>query len=606
MVSPNELEINLDILTPVVDLYEFKINNYANKKDINFFTKGFADVDSVIEECGIISTDANIKDHTHYLSSCDVIKTDTNKKQWITDMKELENGFNNCEDLSPVRLIKDIYYEYTNIQSKNSVFLHSDNKNTIWHKFYTKWAHHIDSTLNIINDKYSKLLDKSQIINSYIHIITSNDKEKIIIIGDLHGSMHTFLRIIFRLHKFNILNLKTFKLEPNYRLVFLGDVVDRGIYSFEILCIIFKLIEINNDNFLDPIVIYNRGNHEDKKTNINHDGLCKEIVVRSGQKEKLNILCDINNSNNNEHNDFLNIYSKINATYLNMSSAIILQTKLNNKNYKFYLCHGGFAPESLDQNNNITKKINSASDNQNSIIYLDNLEQQISIQWSDFDDTNYLENNTNINIGLIVNSQRGAAYIYNKYHVYKFMKTNNINFIIRGHQDNYNNNYLFSNNQINEIHTHGQHSVMPGFSLSLSLPLNNNTNYEFMGNKSNIVLFNKNITFDQRTRGPIARILADSVEYKCENEYYYSNSDLENNVVLYPVLTISTNTDNGRSLNADSWALLRFDKTYKDMKIGTEIKFLPLNTKHNIENLQIKKYILKKEISEFKNYTLKN
>ena len=65
---------------------------------------------------------------------------------------------------------------------------------------------------------------------------------------------------------YGIINLKKFIINDPYKIIFLGDIIDRGIYSLDILNIIFKLIINNNKvkKLNDIKIIFIRGNHETK------------------------------------------------------------------------------------------------------------------------------------------------------------------------------------------------------------------------------------------------------------------------------------------------------------------------------------------------------
>ena len=77
--------------------------------------------------------------------------------------------------------------------------------------------------------------------------------------GDFHGSFHTFFRLMLRLELSGILT--NYELKEGYKMVFCGDILDRGNYALEIVTFILQLIINNPGN-----VIYNRGNHEDQFT----------------------------------------------------------------------------------------------------------------------------------------------------------------------------------------------------------------------------------------------------------------------------------------------------------------------------------------------------
>lgn len=53
---------------------------------------------------------------------------------------------------------------------------------------------------------------------------------KVVVIGDIHGQLFDLLHM-----------LKKFPKMPEANLLFLGDYVDRGIYSLEVLVLLFTL-----------------------------------------------------------------------------------------------------------------------------------------------------------------------------------------------------------------------------------------------------------------------------------------------------------------------------------------------------------------------------
>ena len=146
------------------------------------------------------------------------------------------------------------------------------------------------------------------------------------------------------------------------------------------------------------------------------------------------------------------------------------------------------------------------------------------------------------------NTSRGIGCTINKYHVKEFLDNNNINFIIRGHQDDYANSYLLSNYK---------NTTFYGVRLA-DEEIN-----------SDIIYYNNKTINNDKRMGSIARILLDKNKFTNKNnKYYYSEKKNKNDVSneIYPVLTISTNTDVNRSLTSDSFLLLRFDLKQNNVK----------------------------------------
>jgi hypothetical protein len=78
------------------------------------------------------------------------------------------------------------------------------------------------------------------------------------------------------------------KINDGYKIVFLGDVIDRGQYSSEIVFIIFLLIYVNNlddangNSVIEkPKIYYIRGNHEDIYWS-SHTGFKDELEKKCG------------------------------------------------------------------------------------------------------------------------------------------------------------------------------------------------------------------------------------------------------------------------------------------------------------------------------------
>ena len=551
--KPKPKQIPMIPMIPMIDLYEFKIEGYQIDST-NAFSKGFTN--SKKNQCAKISTDGRFRNTNSLLSSCDVIET-SDDEDWEKLIKEdFRDGFYR-NDTSLFSLIKDIYYEYKLFESKTNISYISHENRGPYKRFCEKWwKPELEKTIKLLSNKYESFLrsnsDHSVDIiknDSYIQTLDVLETEKIIMIGDVHGSVHTFLRHLFRFHRLNILNLKTFKLSPGFRLIFLGDVVDRGQFALEIITIIFKLMEVNNTDLNSPQIIYNRGNHEEISQNREQFG--KELIMKcEGESEQETIIFIIND------------------LYQLFPSAVILKVSVDSKPYRFWLCHGGFDLSLLDENSQLSKDVQACD---KKIIKFYEANQQENVRWCDFSNIMTSDGKPQFN------SNRGGGYNYNMYHVAKFMSINHINFIIRGHQDNYDNNYLFSSDY--KITTAdrlaGPHvkSKMPGFGLNSSA----RKKAELIGGEGYKVVINNNqFSTPTRVAGPITRLIADSLRYNITAVgdqgnvlfAYADNPQLTdatgNPLMVFPVLTISTNTDIDRDLDADSFVILRFDKNLSD------------------------------------------
>lgn len=228
---------------------------------------------------------------------------------------------------------------------------------------------------------------------------------------------------------------------------------------------------------------------------------------------------------------------KLNLLFSALPSAVII----NNQNkYKYWCCHGGFPPDLvINLKDNIFTLINNITDAKD-------------IRWSDFG----LPDVTNT----VPFGPSGRGETLKKYGMkgtLDFLERNSINYIIRGHQDSYGNSILFDDD---------------GNKLIISDP-------EF-DTLEDMLYYNTNPkTYNNRANGPIARLIP---------VYHYSN--------IFPVLTISTNTDNGRNLNSDSFILLRFDIKKDNIEDFTRNTLsIMQNIKETLKNKNINRNIIMKK-----------
>lgn len=137
--------------------------------------------------------------------------------------------------------------------------------------------------------------------------ISKTELPGVIIVGDLHGNFHDLNYII---KKFGIPG-------KNYRFVFNGDFVDRGLQQIEVLVtLLYAFMLYPNRVFL------NRGNHEDKSLNLSKNfnpNFKKDICKKYGKYASA-------------------IFNEAIKTFRYLPLATIVQNKVN---YRVFITHGG-------------------------------------------------------------------------------------------------------------------------------------------------------------------------------------------------------------------------------------------------------------------------
>lgn len=306
----------------------------------------------------------------------------------------------------------DVLTENRNLQdvNKNFKFYKNKYKNNL-QKGKPKSANN-KYMRDILNNEI-KLRSSGTDTESYIYRWDVNN-DKVFIFGDLHGSFHTFFRSMMRLHYCGIIN-ENFEIKEGYRILFCGDIVDRGQYSLEILSFIFQLIKNNEDK-----VYMIRGNHETteiygRKTFHNEPkNLTDEFKTKKlNKKQQSNIRNFINNS----------------------PVAIILVC--NGK--KIWCCHGSI-PYDLDNKilcniKDLIEFIKNENNEENKIFKCNNNLTRY-IMWTDL-----------IYGNIETYTRRGIIGLkdINYEKLEKLFLLLGIDFMIRGHQDNDFNTTLFHN-----------------------------------------------------------------------------------------------------------------------------------------------------------------
>ena len=115
--------------------------------------------------------------------------------------------------------------------------------------------------------------------NMILELKKEDPQDKVIVIGDLHGDLKSLIKLI-----------EIIKLENPKNVIFLGDIVDRGLYQLECLILILALkIKDSNKYYLL------RGNHETLEVNRNY-GFFQDFLNRFKDPKKFNQVTAIYNA----------------------------------------------------------------------------------------------------------------------------------------------------------------------------------------------------------------------------------------------------------------------------------------------------------------------
>lgn len=191
----------------------------------------------------------------------------------------------------------------------------------------------------------------------------------LVVIGDIHGNIHDLLRILIEVPVYQ------------HKCVFLGDYVDRGSYSLDVITLLFALKLQYPEN-----VVLLRGNHEFRSTNSVY-GFQKEIQERY-------------------HSD--DLWNKFNEVFDYMPIAADVAGKI-------LLVHGGICPKLRDIQTlrNLTLPIETYDS-----------ELVSDLMWSDPIDKaiTYVDN------------ERGKGKMFGSKAFSKFLRATQYKAVIRGHQ----------------------------------------------------------------------------------------------------------------------------------------------------------------------------
>ena len=216
--------------------------------------------------------------------------------------------------------------------------------------------------------------------------------DKIIFVGDIHSSLHSLFQILLKIKDDYFENVDEMKLKKNHYIFFLGDLVDRGPFSLEILLLILNMKLSNKNN----IFILN-GNHENYYIN-SYMGLLEEIKYENMIDRK-------------------KTFQLINTIFNKMPECIFIEIDGN----WYQLSHGTF---DVEENYTYIKDFLQSEQT--------TLHQKTILKPTDI--SGYKWNDINMSIPLMKVNVRGSMDIGSKT-IQKYLKETSIQCILKGHQD---------------------------------------------------------------------------------------------------------------------------------------------------------------------------
>ena len=251
----------------------------------------------------------------------------------------------------------------------------------------------------LINMPFRFNIDASVLISLTDKVIPIFKKESnlleltapINLFGDIHGQFLDMIRF-----------LKMTGLPPHQKFLFMGDYVDRGQNSIEVVTLLFAL------KILYPEQVFIlRGNHECPDVNMGY-GFYQECEQRFNNKEHPNL--------------GLKVFNCINQALMTLPIAAVI-------NKKVFCVHGGLSPKLkyIQDINNINRFMKIPD---NGIL--------CDLLWSD----------PSSNDKGWDYSQRGVSFTYNEQVLDEFLKVNNLELVCRAHQMVNDGFKFFNNNKL--------------------------------------------------------------------------------------------------------------------------------------------------------------
>ena len=316
----------------------------------------------------------------------------------FTNFIKIKKDSNDVEQLNLNTSLRDVINIYKSVSTNYMDDKYDDVKfnhygTTVFHKLQSNYI--CNYILNYGKEFYESLSKKSESIRESIDDdkfickkLNLSNSSKIRIIGDIHSSIHSLTQILSSWIDDKFID-ENWKLPPNHYVIFLGDLVDRGPYSLEVLYVALRLFNNNRKN----VVILN-GNHEDKDVYKRYS-FSKEIVTQLKSR-------------------------KLSVWQILRSLPTILFIRRNDE--IFCLCHGA-----IENNPEIKKQIIQFLASDSTIKVFDLTQSQIlnsTSKWGDFS----FWDHTSIDL-------KTNRIQFGKKDVKEYLDELGIKMIISGHQD---------------------------------------------------------------------------------------------------------------------------------------------------------------------------
>ncbi|CAM9781535.1 unnamed protein product [Pylaiella littoralis] len=208
----------------------------------------------------------------------------------------------------------------------------------------------------------------------------------VMVVGDVHGQYFDLLNILKRWR-------------PDHNLLFLGDYVDRGQFSCEVILHLFALKLRHPDK-----VYLIRGNHE-----------CSSVSAHFGFKDE----CKMKYG--------LTVYYRFLLAFQTMPICALIATSIG----RIFACHGGISPDikHLSDIESIDRFAEPEMDGPLcDMLWADPLNEEDSHKLTDEEYQHFLDTD------YVTNQVRGCSYMFGYHAVQRFLRDNRLMYMVRAHE----------------------------------------------------------------------------------------------------------------------------------------------------------------------------